>query len=121
MSYSNSNNVFKNSDTIRIYGVGKHNHPGDRSNVNDDNRHCDDEVDDDVLDSCLDTYMEWSTECPNMMLHDQMQYENSKDSRAGMFADYYYYYLFYSPLRQKRKNKYIIEMHTTGPTAKEIL
>ena len=31
-------------------------------------------------------------------------------------------YLFiYPPLRQKRKNKYIIKMHTTGPTAKEIL
>ena len=60
--------------------MGKHNHPRDRSNVYDDNRHCDDEVDDDVLGSCLDTYNEWSTECPNMMLDDQMQYENSKDS-----------------------------------------
>ena len=58
MSYSNSNNVFKNSDAIRVYGVGKHNHPGDRSKVYDDNRHCDDDVDDDVLGSCLDTYKE---------------------------------------------------------------
>ena len=52
-------NVLKNLDTIRVYGVGKHNHPRDRSNVYDDNRHCDDEVDDDVLGSCLDTYKEW--------------------------------------------------------------
>ena len=74
-------NVFKNLDTIRVYGVEKHNHPRDRSNVYDDNRHCDDEVDDDVLDSCLDTYKEWSTEYPNMMLDDQMQYVNSKNSR----------------------------------------
>ena len=71
MSYSNSNN-----------------HPGDRSNVYDDNRHCDDDVDDEVLGSCLDTYKEWSTEFLNTMLDDQMQYENSKDSRAGMFDDY---------------------------------
>ena len=77
-------NVFKNFDTIRVYAVGKHNHPGDRSNVYVDMRHCDD----DVLGSCLDIYKEWSTECPNMMLDDQMQYENSKDSRAGMFDDY---------------------------------
>ena len=52
----------------------------------DDNRHCDDEVDDDVLYSWLDTYREWSTECPTMMLDDQIQYENSKDSRAGMLT-----------------------------------
>ena len=29
--------VFFNSDAIRAYGVGKHNHPGDRSDVYDDN------------------------------------------------------------------------------------
>ena len=51
-------NVFKNSDTIRVYGVGKHNHPGDRSNVYDDNTHCNDDFDDDVLGLCLDTYTE---------------------------------------------------------------
>ena len=30
-------NVFNISDAIRVYGVGKHNHPGDHSNVYDDN------------------------------------------------------------------------------------
>ena len=80
--------VFKNLDTIRVYGVGKHNLPGDRSNVYEDNRHCEDDGDDDVLGSCLDTYKELSTECPNMMLDDQMQCEKSKDSRAVRFDDY---------------------------------
>ena len=55
----------------RDYGVGKHNHPGHRSDVYDDNRHCDDNVDDDVLGSCSDTYIKWSTECPNRMLDDE--------------------------------------------------
>ena len=54
----------------------------------DDNRHCDDDADDDVLGSCSDTYKEWSTECHNMMLDAQMQYENSKNSRAGICEDY---------------------------------
>ena len=47
----------KISDGIRVYGVGKHNHPGHRSDVYDDNRHCDDDVDDDLLGSCSDTYI----------------------------------------------------------------
>ena len=84
MSYSNSNNVFKNSNAIRVYCVEKPNHAGDRSNVYDDNRHCDDNGGDDVLGSCSDTYKEWRTECHNMMFDDQMLYENSKDSRADM-------------------------------------
>ena len=80
-------NVFKNSDTIRVFGVGKHNHPVDRSNVYDDNRHGVDDVDDDVLGSYLVSYRKSGTECPNMLLDDQMQCENSKESRAGMFDD----------------------------------
>ena len=63
-------NVFKNSDAIRVYGVGKHNHPGDRSDVYDDNRHSDDDANDEVLGSCSDTYIKWSIECPNRMLDD---------------------------------------------------
>ena len=50
-------NVFKNSDAVRVYGVGKHNHPADRSDVYDDNRHSDDDADDEVLGSCSDTYI----------------------------------------------------------------
>ena len=50
-------NVFKNSNAIGVYGVGKHNHPGNRSDVYDDNRHCDDDADDDVLGSCSNTYI----------------------------------------------------------------
>ena len=56
MSYFNSNKRFKNSDAIRDYGVGKHNHPGDRSDVYGDNRHSDDDADE-VLGSCSDTYI----------------------------------------------------------------
>ena len=81
-------NVFKNSDTNRVYDVGKHNDPGDRSDVYDDNRHCDDDFDDDLLGSYSDTYIKWSTECSNRMLDDEMQYEKSKDSRAGLSDDY---------------------------------
>ena len=81
-------NVFKNSNAITVYGVGKHNHPGDRSNVYDDNRNCDDDADVCVLGSYSGTYKEWSTECPNMMLHDQKQYEKSKDTQTGMYDDY---------------------------------
>ena len=88
MSYSNWKNVFKNSDAIRVYGLGKHNHPGGHSDVYDDNRHIDDDVDDEVLGTCSDIYIKWSNGRPNSMLHDQMQYEKSKDSRAGMFDDY---------------------------------
>ena len=86
-SYSNSNNVFKYSNAIRDYGVEK-THPGDRSNVYGYNRHCDDNTGDDVLVSCSDTYKQWRTECHNMMLDDQMQYDNSKDSRAHMCENY---------------------------------
>ena len=50
-------NVFKNTDAIRVYGVGKHNHPGDRSDVYDDNRHSDDDADDEVLGTCSDIYI----------------------------------------------------------------
>ena len=63
-------NVFKNSNAIRVYCVGKLNHPRDRSNIDDVNRHCDDNAGDDVLGSCSDTYKEWRTECHNMMLDD---------------------------------------------------
>ena len=79
--------VFKNSNSIRVYCVGKHNYPCDRSNVHDDNRHSDDDADDDVLGLCSDTYKECSTECPNMMLDDQMLYDNSNNSRNGMCED----------------------------------
>ena len=57
MSYSNSNKRVKNTDAIRVYGVGKHNHPGNRSDVYNDNRHSDDDADDEVLGSCSDTYI----------------------------------------------------------------
>ena len=64
-----------------VYGVGKHNHQGHRSDVYDDNTHCDDDVDDDVLGSCSDTYIKRSTGFPNMMLDDQMcdDYEREKN------------------------------------------
>ena len=79
-------NVFKNSDAIRVDGVGKHD-PGGRSDVYDDNRQSDDDADDEVLSTCSDTYIEWSNECPNRMLDDQIQCEKSKDSRDGMCDD----------------------------------
>ena len=50
-------NIFKNSDAIRVYGVGKHNHPGDRSDVCDDSRYSDDDADDEVLGTCSDIYI----------------------------------------------------------------
>ena len=81
-------NVFKNVDAIRVYGVGKHNHPGDRPDVHDDSRNSDDDADDEVLGSCSDTFTKWSTECPNGMLDDEMQYEKSKDSLADVCDDY---------------------------------
>ena len=46
----------KNYDAIRAYGVGKHNHPGDRSNVYDANKHFDNNADYYVLGSCSATY-----------------------------------------------------------------
>ena len=52
------------------------------------NRHCDDNTGDDVLGSYSDTYKQWRTEGHNMMLDDQMQYDNSKDSRADMCENY---------------------------------
>ena len=58
------------------------------SDVYDDNRHSDDDADDEVLGTCSDIYIKWSNVCPNTMLDDQMQYEKSKDSRAGMCDDY---------------------------------
>ena len=40
-------------DINHDYGVEKHNHPVDRSNIYDDKRHCDDDADDDVLGSLI--------------------------------------------------------------------
>ena len=37
---------------------------------------------------CSDAHRKCSTECSNMILDKQMQYENSKDIRAGMCDDY---------------------------------
>ena len=65
-------NVFKNVGTIRVYNVGKDNHPGDRSDVYNDNRHSDDNADDEVLGACSDTYIKGITQCPNRMLDDEM-------------------------------------------------
>ena len=50
-------NVFKNFDATTVYGVGKYNDPGDRSDVYDDNRHSDDIADDVVLGSYSDSYI----------------------------------------------------------------
>ena len=50
-------NVFENSDAIRVYGVGTHSHPGHRSDICDDNTHCDNDVDDGAHGLCSDTYI----------------------------------------------------------------
>ena len=60
----------------------------DGSNVDNDDKLCDDDVDDAIVDMCSNTNQKVSGECPNITLDNQRQYENSKNRRAAMREDY---------------------------------